>query len=117
MKGWAGPEELPVYTRAFLGSTEEAETVLSLFLRTVVLILEEPQDHRVVERVVEEDVLSQSPFLPESHLLCEGYARLVLSIGPPAGPMKVQLFEGLFQEEADYFSPVSLSPEVFLSYS
>ena len=84
MKGGSGPEELPVYTRAFLGSTEGSETVLSPFLRTVVLILEEPQDHRVVERVVQEDVLSQSPFLLESHLLCEGYARLVLSIGPPA---------------------------------
>src|SRR5206468_8363939 len=117
MKGGAGPEELPVYTRAFLGSTEESETVLSPFLRTVVVVLEESQDHCVVERVVEEDVLSHPPFLLESHLLCEGYARLVLSIGPPAGPMKVQLFEGLFQEETDYFSPVSLSPEVFLSYS
>src|SRR5207249_12278510 len=78
--------------------------------------LEETQDHRVVERVVEEDVLSQSPFLLESHLLCEGEARLVLSIGPPTCPMKVQLFEGLFQEETDYFSPVSLSSTVFLSY-
>ena len=49
MKGGAGPEELPVYTQALLGSTEESETVLSPFLRTVVLVLEETQDHRVVE--------------------------------------------------------------------
>ena len=72
MKGGAGPEELPVYTRAFLGSTEESETVLSPFLRTVVLVLEETQDHCVVERVVEEDVLSKLPLLLESHLLREG---------------------------------------------
>ncbi len=87
------------------------------FMRTIVLILEETQDYCVVERVVEEDVLSQPSLLLESHLLCEGYARLVLSIGPPSCPMKVQLFEGLFQEETDYFSPVSLSPAIFLSYS
>jgi len=49
MKGGAGPEELPVYTQGLLGSTEESETVLSPFLRTVVLVLEETQDHRVVE--------------------------------------------------------------------
>src|SRR5947199_8994596 len=98
MKGGAGPEELPVYTRAFLGSTEKSETVLSPFLRTVVLVLEETQDHRVVERVLEEDVLSQSPFLLESHHLCEGEAGLVLSIGPPADPMSVQLLEVLCQD-------------------
>src|SRR6266566_1720545 len=106
MKGGPGPEELPVYTRAFLGSTEESETVLSPFLRTVVLTLEETQDHRVVERIVEEDVLSQPPLLLGPHLLSEGEAGFVLSIGPPACPMKVQLLEGLFQEETDYFSSV-----------